>query len=72
MSQRQATFGDLELQWHELLTRLGALGTSLFTEYKNKLSELTNQNQQLMADLAKEKVRNSKEPEPKVIKSNKK
>ena len=65
MSQRQATFGDLELQWHEMITRLGALGTTLFNEYKNKLTELTNQNQQLMADLAKLKVSQTKEPEPK-------
>ena len=72
MSQRQATFGDLELQILEALTMVGGNLTTIFREYRNKVSELTNQNQQLMADLAKEKVRNSKEPEPKVIKSNKK
>ena len=72
MSQRQATFGDLELQILETLTQLGGALTTYFRESKNRMQEITNQNQQLMADLAKEKVKNSKEPEPKVIKSNKK
>lgn len=65
MSQRQVSFGDLELQYHEIKTQLDAITSTIFREYKNKVRELTNQNQQLMADLAKEKVRNSKELEPK-------
>jgi len=72
MSQRQATFGDLELQYHELKTAVDGVMASIIREYKKKLSELTSQNQQLMADLGKEKVKNSKEPEPKVIKGTKK
>ena len=72
MSQRQATFGDLELQILEDVTRLGGNLTTYFRECKNRMAELTNQNQQLMADMAKLKVQQSKEPEPKVLKSSKK
>ena len=72
MSQRQATFGDLEIQYHELKTAVDGAMATILREYKNKLAELTNQNQQLMADLAKLKVQQSKEPEPKVIKRTKK
>ena len=46
-------------------TMVDGLMATIIKEYKNKLAELTNQNQQLMADLAKQKVAQSKEPEPK-------
>jgi len=71
VSQRQATFGDLELQYHETKTQLDSIMATILREYKNRVNELTNQNQQLMADLAKLKVQQSKEPEPKVIKGKK-
>ena len=66
------TFGDLQLQILEMHTQLGSAITTYFRESNNRVEELTNQNQQLMADLAKLKVQQSKEPEPKVLKSNKK
>ena len=65
MSQRQTTFGDLELQYHELKTMLDGIMATIIKEYKNKLAEVTSQLQQTTADLAREKVKNSKEPEPK-------
>ena len=65
MSQRQATFGELELQVHELLTQVGSGITTIFREYKTRLGEEVNKNQQLMADIAKLKVQQTKEPEPK-------
>jgi len=68
VSQRKMTFGEFELKIHEELTQVGGDITAIFREYKNRVGELTSQNQQLMADLAREKVKNSKEPEPKVVK----
>jgi len=65
VSQRQITFGDLELQYHELKTQLDGVMATILREYKNRLNELTNQNQQLMADLAKLKVQHTKELDPK-------
>jgi len=65
MSQRRATFGEMELRIHEELTQVGGDITMIFREYKNKVAELTSQLQQVTADLAREKVKNSKEPEPK-------
>ncbi len=65
MSQRQATFGDLKLNHHELLAALAGSAATIFRQYDNKLTELTNQNQQLMADLAKLKVQQTKEPKEK-------
>jgi len=61
VSQRQATFGDLELNMHELKTAYDGCVATIIKEYKNKLAQLTNQNQQLMADLAKQKVAQTKD-----------
>jgi len=68
MSQRQPTFADLELNYHESKTIADSNAVRLIREYKNKVVELTNQLQQVTADLAREKVKNSKEPGPKPVK----
>ena len=48
-----------------MVTQLGGALTNYFRESKNRMAELTNQVQQISADLAKLKVQQTKEPEPK-------
>jgi len=55
------TFGDLELQYHELKIAVDGAMASIIREYKKKVQDLTNQNQQLMADMAKFKVQQTKD-----------
>ena len=72
MSQQRQTIGDLELNSYELKTQSDAATANVIRNLKNMVIDLQNKLQQVTADLAREKVKNSKEPEPKVIKSNKK
>jgi len=60
VSQRQVTFGDLELNMYELGIAYDGSIVRIIKEYKNKLEQLTNENQQLMRDLAKMKVDQTK------------
>ena len=72
MSQQGRTIGDLELNAYELKTQADAANAIVIRQLKNMVLDLQNKLQQVTADLAREKVKNSKEPEPRVIKSNKK
>ena len=72
MSQQKQTIGDLELNSYELKTQADAANAIVIRQLKNMVIDLQNKLQQTTADLAREKVKNSKEPEPKILKSNKK
>ena len=72
MSQQGRTIGDLELNSYELKAVSDAATANVIRQLKNMVVDLQNKLQQVTADLAREKVKNSKEPEPKVIKSTKK